>query len=109
MLPDPSSVSVSREQVAARELTSVVLNCSGFGVPPPMLSWARRDGREVEGRIVQRSVRGGDGRERKVLELHLENITSSDGGDLTCSGRNNVTNLISAPEEATVTLIVLGE
>lgn len=50
-----------------------------------------------------------DESERAVLELHLTNVSDSDGGDYVCLGRNNITNLISSPEEATVTLTVLGK
>ena len=92
-----------------KEFSSVVLACSGFGVPLPQLCWRRTDSQPLAGEINETVVAGSDGRRQVLLQLRLDNVSDTDSGRFVCSGENNVTNLIKSQEQDAVTLTVLSK
>ena len=91
------------------------LTCTGYGVPPPNLTWTKDDG---AARCLQATPYRAQCNMMMMMDLlysvlklvfTVSNKGSLDSGHYRCSGVNGVPNLIGTPKEAVVMVTALGK
>lgn len=90
---------------------SATVTCTVFAIPLPSITWIK----VVDGTVV--TDEGSDGRvfinqtdsgDTRTSVLHFNSTVKPDESNYTCVAVNNITNVISTPENDTVNLIIQG-
>lgn len=107
---DPPNVSVSPALIIVNRssLPSVSFSCVVTGIPLPLVTWIQgRTNTNLTNDItteIQQTTTGNT----VVSVLTIPSPREPDESNYTCSGANNVTNLLNTPEQATAELYVQG-
>ena len=107
----PTNVTTPISHVIVNESSNIVFDCIGYGNPLPVIYWTRQDGKVLpeESEIITKIINNGGQQQHVQSSLILNNVSVSDNGVIfVCIGVNNVTNLLSTPENATILLTVQG-
>ena len=94
---DPANVSVSPSVLVRGFNEQGSLVCTGFGIPPPTLSWSRRSGSISDSEFS--TLPTNNGFNESTLTLTLLNTRRTLEGMYVCNGVNNINNLIGALDE----------
>ena len=103
-------MSVTLESLIVNQTSSVTITCEVFGIPVPTVNWTRMSAPSTSltstGNIhISETTMGNN--ITSILTIHQAQWTDMD--TYTCTGINNINNLISSPEQDTLRLFVQGE
>ena len=107
----PTNITTPISNVIVNETANVVFDCIGYGTPLPTITWEREDGAELpEDSEIVTNISNNDGGHKHVRSsLILKDVSVTDNDVVfVCIGSNNVTNVLSTPENATILLTVEG-
>ena len=108
----PVNISTLVNHVVVNESAEAILECVGRGNPLPNINWMLQDGESLPERseIETVVINEGDLENQYVkTSLVVSNISASEDGMVyVCGGFNNVTNLLSTPESASILVTVQG-
>ena len=88
------------------------VTCTVFAIPLPSITWIRdADGTVVvdEGSSGRVFINQTDSGNTRTSVLHFNDTVKPDESNYTCVAVNNITNVVSTPENDTVNLIIQGE
>ena len=110
---DPPLISVGPSVTVVNETNTTSFTCTAFGIPTPVVEWFKLSSDPASATLVSSSD------QINITQvINGNNVTSvllftspvrTDEAMYTCRGTNNVTNVISSPENDTVQLYVQGE
>ena len=105
MFTDPPIITVTPKLIIVNTSSepSISFTCEVFGIPIPLVTWTKQRSNTNNG-MVQQTATGNN-----ITSILMINIPRDpDESNYTCSGANNVTNVINTPEQETVELYVQG-
>ena len=105
---DPPDVSVSPPVLVRGFNEQGSLVCTGFGIPPPMLTWSTSSSGVLSSNSEFTISQNNNGNNESVLTLTLLNTISALEDTYICKGVNGIANLIGAVNESEGIFFIKG-
>ena len=110
---DPPNVDVVPKQFTVNQTQPAIFNCTVFGIPIPELMWFKGDSsvpvQESESLVVtNRIFINSTGLNLVRSQLIFPEALRTDQSSYTCVAVNNITNLLTTPENGTTQFYVQG-
>lgn len=104
---------MSPQNSTANQSNNVILTCTGFGIPLPILTWFNNSVKlqddDININITESVAVNAMGFQVSVSQLTILSIQKTTEGDIfTCSGNNSVTDLINSPDSDYAMITVQG-